>query len=392
VLETEAAFFLFCRRTKRSKNRLRSPIFSPLNRSDFLYLLAATIPGYASLKPAMATAGHSHRSRTMRYLHNPKLPILKPDWPGNPVNTDGTFENHEYPFQPEFSKLLKWQTSANPEKAKKKSERFFLKAQPATEFLNSTRDGLIWLGHASFLIRLNGKLLLTDPALFEIPFVGKRFAELPLNGENFPEFDYLLMSHDHRDHLDERSLKAISKTNPHPVVFTGLQLSPTIIEFIPGADTFEAGWYQPFPAEGVEVIYLPARHWSRRGLLDTKRTLWGAFLIRSEHFSIYFGADSGYGSHFAEVAELFGPPDIAILGIGAYKPEWFMHSSHTSPGDALKAALDMQAKTMIPMHYGTYDLSDEPLSDPAETLQKAHAAANTAMQLRIPAPGEPVWF
>jgi L-ascorbate metabolism protein UlaG (beta-lactamase superfamily) len=325
-------------------------------------------------------------------VYNPKAPLLKPGWPGNPVNPDGTFENHEFPFQPEFSQFLKWQTSANPDKERKRSEKFYLKAQSATEFLESEKDGLIWLGHASFLIRLNGKLLLTDPVLFDIPFVGKRYAALPIDVSRFPEIDYLLISHDHRDHLDEKSLKALAKTNPHPRVFTGLKLSPQIIEFIPGADTFEAGWYQPFPAENFEVIYLPARHWSRRGLLDTKRTLWGAFLIRSERFSIYFGADSGYGSHFAEVKALFGSPDIAILGIGAYKPEWFMHASHTSPADALRGAIEMGAKKLVPMHYGTYDLSDEPLSDPAESLRLAHQKSESGIQLHIPAPGEPVWF
>lgn len=112
------------------------------------------------------------------------------------------------------------------------------------------------------------------------------------------------------------------------------------------------------------------RHWARRGLFDMNKRLWGGFVIQSESATIYFGGDSGYGRHYKEVGELFPETDYFLIGIGAYEPRWFMEANHNSPGDAIKAFQDSGAKMMIPMHFGRFDLSDEPPSEPLRALME----------------------
>ncbi|RZM20846.1 MAG: Zn-dependent hydrolase, partial [Pedobacter sp.] len=137
----------------------------------------------------------------------------------------------------------------------------------------------------------------------------------------------------------------------------------------------EAGWFQRFNTiEGIEIDYLPTKHWSRRWLTDTNINLWGSFMIRSTKLNktIYFGSDSGYGLHFEWIGNHY-MIDLAILGIGAYEPQWFMNTAHTGPVDALKAFADLKAKTLMPMHYGTLDLSDEPVYYPEKILREINA-------------------
>lgn len=142
------------------------------------------------------------------------------------------------------------------------------------------------------------------------------------------------------------------------------KINPTII-------TQEAGWYQQYViAEDFDIYLLPAHHWHKRGLADKDEVLWGSFLIKTKYKSIYFGGDSGYSKHFKDIYKTFGKIDIAILPIGTYAPRWFMRPSHMNPTEALKAYRDLHATTLIPMHFGTFDLSDEPLGEPEQILQK----------------------
>ncbi|MBC7900150.1 MAG: Zn-dependent hydrolase, partial [Saprospiraceae bacterium] len=131
-----------------------------------------------------------------------------------------------------------------------------------------------------------------------------------------------------------------------------------------------AGWFQQFdlPNQNVKVFFVPVRHWSRRGLFDMNKRLWGGYVIQSDTATIYFGGDSGYGRHYKEVGELFTKIDYFLIGIGAYEPRWFMEANHNSPGDAIKAFQDSGAKTMVPMHFGRFNLSDEPPNEPLRAL------------------------
>jgi L-ascorbate metabolism protein UlaG (beta-lactamase superfamily) len=305
------------------------------------------------------------------YHYNPNFKTVIDDWMGNPVNPDGHFLNQNLQPLPTFGDLWRWQTQTNPQKAEKKTDTFRLTVLKDDRFLRSKEDCVVWLGHATFFIRLNGVTLLTDP-VFESPsFLMKRFSDLPVAVSDLKNLDYILVSHDHRDHCDEKSLKTLAAQNPKATYLTGLKLDTLLHKWTQSTEIQAAGWYQQYRTDTsqIEVIYLPAQHWSRRLLNDTNRTLWGAYLIRANGKSLYFGSDSGYGPHYADFKKYFGGVDVALIGVGAYKPEWFMAASHQSPADAVKAAQTMGAKKFIPMHYGTFDLSDEPLGDPYRSLQ-----------------------
>ncbi|SDH45631.1 L-ascorbate metabolism protein UlaG, beta-lactamase superfamily [Chitinophaga filiformis] len=308
----------------------------------------------------------------MEYVFNPDLPGMQLpfDWKGTPVDENGKFMNHEFPHQYSFSEFLKWRLQRNPQKAEKKADRWIPDIVYNEDFLHSGKDCIVWFGHASFFIRLAGVNILIDPVFYDIPLF-KRRTPFPIDPAKLKGLDYILMSHNHLDHCDKRSLNLLAANNPQAVYLTGLKME-SLLEKLTGSEQIqEAGWYQQYHTEArIKVFFLPARHWSKRGLRDLNSQLWGAFVIQGDGKTIYFAADSGYGSHFEDVGRIFPHIDYCIVGIGAYKPAFFMSQSHISPQDAVKAANDMHAKVMIPMHYGTFDLSDEPLSDPFNTLKE----------------------
>lgn len=334
-------------------------------------------------------------SKSVSKSSNPELKIIKEGWHGNPVNKDGEFVNHEYPFINDITRLIKWQFQRNPQKQEKKNDTFRLKVVDASYFLTDNRDGMIWIGHATFLFRLNGKLFITDP-IFTVPSaMMKRFSNLPVIPESLKNIDYILLSHDHYDHLNKESFKLLTQNNPNAKILTGLEMHNLIKSWLNANIVQEAGWYQQYniTSQDVKITFLPARHWSTRALKGFNKRLWGAFMIQTENISIYFGGDSGFGSHFKEVEELFGKPDYSIIGIGAYKPEWFMGSSHTSPADALKAAEQMNTNNFIPMHYGTFDLADEPIGEPYRETHRIYKKEYTnTFNLITPAFGEAIFF
>jgi L-ascorbate metabolism protein UlaG (beta-lactamase superfamily) len=228
----------------------------------------------------------------------------------------------------------------------------------------------VWLGHASFFIRLAGISMLIDPVLFNVSLI-KRQSALPVAVDELRNIDYMLISHDHRDHCDEKSLEILARNNPDAIYLTGLRLETLIQTFTHSTKIQSAGWYQQYKTDDdIKICYVPSRHWGRRFLNDTNRRLWGGYVIQGAGKTIYFSGDSGYGSHFEDIGKIFPEIDYCIIGVGAYKPEFFMGQSHVSPTNAVKAFHDMHAKVMIPMHYGTFDLSDEPMGDPLRVLHK----------------------
>lgn len=325
----------------------------------------------------------------MQYLKNPHLPILLPDWPGNPHDGKRFRYLHE-PFYPSYRKLLQWQFSPNPQRAEKKADDWApAQASDFSYLEDKQQDCIAWLGHATFLIQLNGVRLLTDPIFNGLPFLQRR-VELPFSLEQLTDIDYILLSHDHRDHCDKRSIKDLLKHNRPRKILAPLRLSNVISSWTGDIPVEEAAWYQTYHTEGVQITFLPTRHWCRRGLFDFNRVLWGSFLIRSGEKQVYFGADSGMGPHFEEIGRLFPNINYTMIGIGAYKPPYMMQEIHTSPADALEAFRQLGAQTLIPMHYGTYDLSDEPASEPYRDIQRHFREAGLPERLRLPKVGEGV--
>jgi L-ascorbate metabolism protein UlaG (beta-lactamase superfamily) len=313
--------------------------------------------------------------------HNSSLPFIKENWAGNLLNKKQQYINLDGPSERSFAELLKWQTEKNPFKPLKRNQQTNIDVSINQHITTNREDGIVWLGHASFLFTLGRKHFIVDPVLYNVGPL-KRFTPLPCDAAALKQIDFILLSHNHRDHADKRSMMELCALNPSAVILTGLNIAPLLRSWRIRNPIIEAGWYQQYQLEtDVQVSYLPAKHWNRRGLHDMNDMLWGSFMLQSPTQTIYFGADSGLGIHYPEIAQLFPNIDVAILGIGAYKPEWFMNTAHTSPADALVAFEQLNAKQLIPMHHGTFDLSDEPVFYPKQDLMLLQEQHNiTAVQ------------
>jgi len=208
--------------------------------------------------------------------------------------------------------------------------------------------------------------LLLDPCLTSPPII-KRQSELPIEIKDLKP-DYLLISHGHYDHLDADTIEQFENAE----CLIPLKMGALIEDMNPALTYQEAGWYQEYNLdEAFKVTFLPAQHWYRRSAFDTNTVLWGSFMIETGEQTLYFSGDTAYGEHFKTISNLFGNIDLAILPIGAYAPRWFMHTNHASPEESVDAFKELNAKKFMPMHYGTFDLSDEPMGEPIELLKAA---------------------
>ncbi|MEX8548743.1 MAG: MBL fold metallo-hydrolase [Mucilaginibacter sp.] len=320
-----------------------------------------------------------------------KTPKAPEGWQGTPVDQKGKFVNLNHPFVPNFADVFRWKLESSPFKKEKKAEVWNPTVFKNDSWLKGTEDIIVWLGHSTFYIRINGTRIITDPVFGDILSV-KRRSEFPVDPHQLTNLDYVLLSHDHRNHLDEKSLKLLSKQNPNVRYLTGLGMKEIVQTFTKSNKIEEAGWYQQYEtgSSPIKITFIPSRHWSSRSLLDANQRLWGGFVIETANKRILFGGDSGYDTHYKQLATIFGCFDYAILGIGAYEPAWFMSTNHQSPADALKGFTELNAARFIPMHYGTFDLSDEPLSQPLKDLHTAAKGLNLEGKLDVLSIGKPL--
>ncbi len=218
---------------------------------------------------------------------------------------------------------------------------------------------------------------------------GRRLSRLPCPPAAFTGISYILLTHAHYDHCDKPSLRLLYAQNPGVRFLTGLGTDTLLRRWLPGASVQAAGWYQQYDTgPGLCVTFLPTRHWSNRTLGDINRTLWGAFVLQGGGRQVYCGGDSGYGSHFREAGQLFPGLDVALLGAGAYAPRWFMAPNHQDPAHTVRAFHDTGARVLVPMHYGTFDLSYEPVGEAPRQLAAYHDAGQLVGRLRLLAVGE----
>ena len=316
--------------------------------------------------------GEADSATLSEYTNNEHLKTVKENWKGVPVDQKGRFMNVEHPFLPSLIGLLQWQLRPNSQAAEKKTDITRLKILDPTNFLDGDQDGILWLGHASILIRVDSKTILVDP-VFDKPSYIERYFDLPSPIEKIKQVDYVLTTHDHRDHLDEPTIRAIAGKFPNAKFLVGIGSEDILSEWTGNERrVITAGWYQQFAINDVDlkVTFVPVRHWSRRGVFDTNRRLWGGYVIESEDKTFYHGGDSGYGGHYAEMAEVFPNIDYFIIGIGSYAPRWFMKQNHNNPEDAWQAFKDSKATNLVPMHYATFDMTNEPPSEPLKRLNK----------------------
>jgi N-acyl-phosphatidylethanolamine-hydrolysing phospholipase D len=239
-------------------------------------------------------------------------------------------------------------------------------------------DSLTWLGHASFLIRLDGRTILTDPFLSQHaspvpPFGPERFAAPALAPAQLPPTDLLLLSHNHYDHLDLPTIEALPARERIQAI-TPLRLGHYFASRGFGR-VRELDWHDEVATAGITVTGLPAIHRSKRTPFDRNETLWGGYAVQSSRKRIYFAGDTGYGPVFQALGHNGRPFDLALLPIGAYEPRLLMKAVHVNPEEAVQIARELHARRIVAMHWGTIQLADEPAFEPPGRFRAAARAA-----------------
>lgn len=230
---------------------------------------------------------------------------------------------------------------------------------------------MVWFGHSAFLLQIDGKNILLDPMFGDVPaphplLGNKRFSsELPIAVEKLPQIDLIIFSHDHYDHLDYGSVQKLkAKTKKFLVPLgVGSHLSFWGVE---NEKIQELDWWDETSYEELDFVFTPSRHFSGRGLTNRFSTLWGSWVIQGKSEKIYFSGDSGYGSHFSEIGEKYGPFDFAMLECGQYNENW--KEIHMMPEETAQAGVDLDAKTIMPIHWGAFALAMHSWTDPVERV------------------------
>jgi len=261
-----------------------------------------------------------------------------------------------------------------------------VKTDPAQLRAPEGNPSVAWIGHATVLVRLAGRTVLFDPIFSEraspLPAMGpKRVVPLPIDIEELPRIDVVMISHNHYDHLDEstvRRLAAMPQGSPRFLVPLGLKRWFTDL----GIDRVdEYDWWQRTTEGPLAITFVPVQHWSRRRLDDTNQTLWGGWVVEGEGMKLVHTGDSGYSKDFRDIGERLGPFDMAFIPIGAYAPRWFMQVMHLDVAEAVQVREDLRAARAIGIHWGTFEsLSDEPLDEPPATLVKQREGRGLARE------------
>ncbi len=251
----------------------------------------------------------------------------------------------------------------------------------------------VWIGHATYLINNGDINILTDPIFSKraspIGFAGpKRMIPAVMSLSDLPKIDLVVVSHNHYDHLDIWSLKKLNKLNSKTIFLVpigdGQKLTKAGIK-----NVYEMKWWDEFSHSETTFNFTPVQHWSKRGLFDRNKSLWGGWFMQTKDLALYHAGDTGYSSDFKTTYQRLGSPDYSFIPIGAYDPRWFMKDSHVNPEEAIQIALDLKSPHSFGMHWGTFVLTDEPVLEPPARLKQALKDKNLALNFFIsPKPGE----
>lgn len=237
--------------------------------------------------------------------------------------------------------------------------------------LRSLQSSITWIGHASFLVSLGGVKVAVDPLWSErISGVVRRRTPPGVALEAATPVDAVLISHNHRDHLDAPTLRRLA---PGAVAIAPLG-HDRLLRNLGFSRVVELDWWQTHEEGALAVTLVPARHWSMRHPWDRNAMLWGGFVLRGPEGALYHSGDTALFDGFSEIGRRAGPLDLALLPIGAYEPRWFMEPQHLNPEEAVEAFLRLGARAMVPMHWGTFRLTDEPMGEPPRRLLAAWRA------------------
>ena len=233
-------------------------------------------------------------------------------------------------------------------------------------------DYIGWIGHATFLIKLGNTTIITDPVFSKnagpLIFGPKRYVEPALKLNEIPEVNLFLLTHNHYDHQDMKTIRRFPYKKSKVLVPLKLGKYFTRYRF---NDVSEMDWYDEIYVNDLKITLLPAVHWSKRSLTDTNKTLWGNFLIEYKGKKIFFACDTGYGNIYKDLGEKYGPIDLTMINIGAYdfRPMFEKSIYHTTPEEALQVAKDLKSKKVLGTHWGTFVLSLEPILEPPKRFK-----------------------
>jgi N-acyl-phosphatidylethanolamine-hydrolysing phospholipase D len=255
---------------------------------------------------------------------------------------------------------------------------------------------ITWIGHASFLVQLGGRNLLLDPHFGEraSPFrrLGpKRFVPPGISLESLPPIDAVVLSHDHYDHLDLPTVRALNARFGEALRWIAPLGHAAWLRSAGVGSAVDVDWWEAVELPGVRVTCAPAQHWTRRRLREMNDRLWGSFALRGEDGrAVYFGGDSGYFRGYREIGRRLGPFDATLMPVGAYEPRWFMAAAHMNPEEAVRAYRELgEEGVFVPMHWGTFRLTDEdPLEPPARVRAAWRETGLPEERLRVLRHGE----
>ena len=274
---------------------------------------------------------------------------------------------------PGFGSLLKWMLVHRTTRPRPKDPdpSVFARVTPAFVAPRAPASQLTvtWVGHSSLLVQLGGLNILTDPMWSEraspVRFAGPRRWVAPGIGfDELPPLDLVLQSHNHYDHLDDRTVRRLAASHPYAVWVVPLGLA-VFVQKRGGRSVVELDWWQEHEIGALRVAATPAQHFSSRGFGDRGDTLWCGFaLTAASGRRVFFAGDSGYHPDFGAIGARCGPFDVALIPIGAYEPRWFMRYVHMNPEEAVEAFRALNARVMVPIHWGTFKLTDEAMDEP----------------------------
>jgi L-ascorbate metabolism protein UlaG (beta-lactamase superfamily) len=287
-----------------------------------------------------------------------------------PKHFDGRrFYNPDAPRARGFLHVLQWKLSSRPEP----SPEFISDVEQSTtpRRVEGSELRITLVNHSTVLIQQGASNILTDPIWSEraspVSWLGPKRRRTPgVRIDDLPEIDTVLISHNHYDHLDLRTLRLLAGRGRSTFIVAARGARLLRSEKI--EPVHELDWGESVTTSGINIHCVPAGHFSARGIFDRNKTLWCGYAIEFPGRFVYFAGDTGFGGHFAQIREKFGPPQLALLPIGAYEPSWIMSPVHMTPEEAVRAHEILGAKTSIAIHHGTFQLADDGIDTPQKQL------------------------
>lgn len=345
-----------------------------------LAMVGLVVAGSAVTMSACTATGHGATGIRLEKI------MTSPNW------RDGKFVNLLQSEQASLAEFFgKWMRGAD-NTAPESPPPIMKRAAGDFDVAPSSGLRITWLGHSTFLVEINGQRVLVDPVFSERPspltWIGPaRFHEIPLSIEDLPAIDAVVISHDHYDHLDHRTVLALGERVPLYIVPLGVGAR---LESwgVPGQRIVERDWWQEFRLGGLMFTATPARHFSGRSLVmaDQNETLWSGWVIASQDHRVYYSGDTGMFPGFTAIGERLGPFDAVLIETGAYDQLWA--DLHIGPEQAIEARVALGSGLFIPVHWGTFDLAMHGWTEPVERVLVA--AERAGVPIAVPLPGESI--